>query len=176
MNTRSPMMWNTSSPRRAYTDRRCKASHKRKGSAVAPALCVVEEAEVVIAWLVDTLVMTSVLMAFVLRVRGPVGRWFGLHAAYALWALPMIRLVMPPLVIPRALAPTALWSRLNFGPELMAGAAVGAAPTAVPAAVRGEAEREFARNPWSHRGFQCNLAPSWFHGCFAFIFGCCLRL
>ncbi|MDE8650097.1 M56 family metallopeptidase [Novosphingobium album (ex Liu et al. 2023)] len=53
-----------------------------------------------IEWLIDTLVMTGALMALVLLVRRPVGRWFGPAAAYALWALPMIRLFLPPLVLP----------------------------------------------------------------------------
>ncbi|PEQ11788.1 hypothetical protein B2G71_15175 [Novosphingobium sp. PC22D] len=53
------------------------------------------------AWLIDTLLMTGILMVFVLLVRKPVGRWFGPAAAYALWALPMIRLFLPPLVLPR---------------------------------------------------------------------------
>ncbi|WP_395394216.1 M56 family metallopeptidase [Novosphingobium sp. BL-8A] len=56
-------------------------------------------------WLVDTLVMTGVLMALILMVRRPVARWFGPAAAYALWALPMIRLILPPLALPRGLIP-----------------------------------------------------------------------
>jgi len=59
-----------------------------------------------IAWLTDTLVMTGAIMALILLVRRPVGRWFGPGAAYALWALPMIRLVLPPLVLPESLAAT----------------------------------------------------------------------
>ncbi|MCJ2177113.1 M56 family metallopeptidase [Novosphingobium album (ex Hu et al. 2023)] len=58
-----------------------------------------------IEWLTDTLVMTGALMALVLLVRRPVGRWFGPSAAYALWALPMLRLVLPPLALPRGLVP-----------------------------------------------------------------------
>lgn len=58
-----------------------------------------------IAWLIDTLVMTGGLMALVLLVRKPVGRWFGAGSAYALWALPMIRLVLPPLALPKGLIP-----------------------------------------------------------------------
>ncbi|WP_156842360.1 M56 family metallopeptidase [Novosphingobium aquimarinum] len=54
------------------------------------------------AWLLDTLLMTGFLMGLVLLVRKPVGRWFGPKAAYALWALPMIRLFLPPLVLPEA--------------------------------------------------------------------------
>lgn len=58
-----------------------------------------------IEWLTDTLVMTGALMALVLLVRRPVGRWFGAGAAYALWTLPMLRLVLPPLALPRGLLP-----------------------------------------------------------------------
>lgn len=58
-----------------------------------------------IAWLTDTLVMTGVLMALVLVVRRPVGRWFGPAAAYALWALPMVRFLLPPLALPQGLLP-----------------------------------------------------------------------
>src|SRR3546814_9106859 len=56
-----------------------------------------------IEWLTDTLVMTGALLALVLLVRRPVCRWFGPNAAYALWALPMIRLALPPLALPRGL-------------------------------------------------------------------------
>jgi beta-lactamase regulating signal transducer with metallopeptidase domain len=56
------------------------------------------------AWLIDTLTMTGVILLLILLVRRPVGRWFGPGAAYALWALPMIRLVLPPLVLPQSLA------------------------------------------------------------------------
>lgn len=56
-----------------------------------------------IEWLTDTLVMTGVLMALVLLVRRPVSRWFGPAAAYALWALPVLRLVLPPLALPKGL-------------------------------------------------------------------------
>ncbi|MET1756545.1 M56 family metallopeptidase [Novosphingobium sp. RD2P27] len=59
-----------------------------------------------IAWLTDTLIMTGALLALILLVRRPVGRWFGPGAAYALWALPMIRLFLPPLVLPESLAAT----------------------------------------------------------------------
>jgi beta-lactamase regulating signal transducer with metallopeptidase domain len=57
-----------------------------------------------IGWLTDTLLMTGAIMALILVVRRPVGRWFGPGAAYALWALPMIRLLLPPLTLPEALA------------------------------------------------------------------------
>lgn len=89
-----------------------------------------------IAWIADTLLMTGALMVLVLLLRKPVGRWFGPQAAYALWALPMIRLLMPPLAIPQALAPTALLSRLSFGVEpitaVAADTTIAAAPAGVP--------------------------------------------
>ncbi|HEY1125372.1 MAG TPA: M56 family metallopeptidase [Sphingobium sp.] len=56
-----------------------------------------------IAWLVETLVATTVLMALVLALRGPVRQLFGSHAAYALWLLPALRMILPPL---GALLPT----------------------------------------------------------------------
>ena len=48
-------------------------------------------------WLVDTLIATSLLMALVLIVREPVRRRFGPRVAYALWLLPALRMVLPPL-------------------------------------------------------------------------------
>ncbi len=50
-----------------------------------------------IAWLVETLVVTTGLMLLVLLIRDPVRRTFGSHAAYALWALPALRMILPPL-------------------------------------------------------------------------------
>jgi bla regulator protein blaR1 len=48
-------------------------------------------------WTVQALVATSILMTLVLMLRGPVSRAFGPTAAYALWALPALRMVMPSL-------------------------------------------------------------------------------
>ncbi|MBO9670765.1 MAG: energy transducer TonB [Sphingobium sp.] len=50
-----------------------------------------------IAWLVETLVATTALMLLVLAIRGPVRQFFGSHAAYALWLLPALRMILPPL-------------------------------------------------------------------------------
>src|SRR3954469_23645328 len=50
-----------------------------------------------IGWAVGTAVAVSVLIVIVLGVRRPVGRLFGAQAAYALWAAPLIRALMPPL-------------------------------------------------------------------------------
>jgi beta-lactamase regulating signal transducer with metallopeptidase domain len=48
-------------------------------------------------WLADTLLATSLLMALVLLVREPVRKQFGPAAAYGLWIIPALRLLMPPL-------------------------------------------------------------------------------
>ncbi len=50
-----------------------------------------------IAWGLETLVATTLLMLLVLAIRTPVRRAFGPNFAYALWLLPVIRMVMPPL-------------------------------------------------------------------------------
>lgn len=60
-------------------------------------------------WLVDTLVWTGALMALVMVLRRPVSRGFGPGLAYALWLLPLLRMIMPPLTLPitQAQAPAA---------------------------------------------------------------------
>jgi beta-lactamase regulating signal transducer with metallopeptidase domain len=51
----------------------------------------------VIAWAIEALIASALLMIAVLVVRTPVRRAFGARAAYALWALPALRMVLPPL-------------------------------------------------------------------------------
>ncbi len=48
-------------------------------------------------WVVETLIASTLLMVLVLLIRGPVRRAFGPGMAYALWALPAARMVLPPL-------------------------------------------------------------------------------
>ena len=55
----------------------------------------------------DTLLFTAVLIALVLVLRRPVARLFGPQAAYALWALPLLRLLLPPIELPASMAPVA---------------------------------------------------------------------
>lgn len=50
-----------------------------------------------LAWAIETLIATTALMALVLALRAPVRRWFGAQVAYALWLLPALRMVLPPL-------------------------------------------------------------------------------
>jgi len=51
----------------------------------------------VTAWLVGTLAAVSLLIAAVLLLRTAVARLFGAGWAYALWLVPALRLVLPPL-------------------------------------------------------------------------------
>lgn len=48
-------------------------------------------------WMADALIATTLLMGAVLLVRGPVRRAFGPQVAYALWALPAMRFLLPSL-------------------------------------------------------------------------------
>ncbi len=48
-------------------------------------------------WAVEALIASTILMIAVLLVRTPVRRLFGPQVAYALWALPALRLVLPPM-------------------------------------------------------------------------------
>lgn len=82
-----------------------------------------------IEWLTDTLVMTGALMALVLLVRRPVSRWFGPAAAYALWALPVLRLILPPLALPPG-----IFGRPEISVETVTAAAHPALPVAFEAA------------------------------------------
>lgn len=50
-----------------------------------------------IGWALETFVATTLLMLLVLAVRAPVRRAFGAQMAYALWLLPVARLLLPPL-------------------------------------------------------------------------------
>jgi len=56
-------------------------------------------------FLVHLLVWTGLLIGAVLILRRPVARHFGPQAAYALWLLPLLRLLLPPIELPAWLAP-----------------------------------------------------------------------
>lgn len=59
-----------------------------------------------ISWAVETLVATTLLTLIVLAVRRPVAKYFGPRIAYALWFLPALRMILPPL--PEQVAPQTL--------------------------------------------------------------------
>jgi bla regulator protein BlaR1 len=48
-------------------------------------------------WLSETFVATTLLMLVALALRGPVARMFGARWAYALWLVPALRVILPPL-------------------------------------------------------------------------------
>lgn len=50
-----------------------------------------------IAWATQALLASALLMVLVLALRRGVARVFGARVAYALWALPALRLILPPL-------------------------------------------------------------------------------
>lgn len=50
-----------------------------------------------IAWGGATLVASAALMLLVVAIRAPVRHWFGPRLGYALWVLPALRLILPPL-------------------------------------------------------------------------------
>lgn len=56
-------------------------------------------------WLFQTWLASAGLIALVLAVRGAMARRFGARIAYGLWALPLLRLGLPPIVLPAWLAP-----------------------------------------------------------------------
>jgi len=76
-------------------------------------------------WLIDTALYTGVLIVLVLALRGPVARRFGPGLAYALWALPLLRLLLPPIILPGEPAPV---TTAISGP--LSGAVVELAPAA----------------------------------------------
>ncbi|MES2270558.1 MAG: M56 family metallopeptidase [Pseudomonadota bacterium] len=56
-------------------------------------------------WFVEALMASAILLALVMLLRRPVARYFGVRAAYALWALPLLRLILPRL--PEEASPSA---------------------------------------------------------------------
>lgn len=103
-------------------------------------------------WLVDTFLYTSGLIALVLLVRKPVLRHFGPQVAYALWALPLLRFALPPLVLPAWMAPVgepALGSMpLAAGSEPLMIVGVGIAALSAPPAAGGFALADLVVPLW----------------------------
>ena len=93
-------------------------------------------------WMAETLIASSLLMALVMMVRVPVARSFGPRIAYMLWALPAVRMILPPLptqsaaamVLPDATTVhAAMPVTLNLHFAALAG---GASPTAQQSATQ----------------------------------------
>ena len=66
-----------------------------------------------IGWAIEALIASTLLMLIVLVLRGPVRRGFGAGIAYALWVLPVARLLLPPMPgggwLTPAFAPMVAW-------------------------------------------------------------------
>lgn len=77
--------------------------------------------DVAITWALQTGLSVTILIGLVLILRRPFARWFGAKTAYALWALPLLRLVTPPIELPwlRPLAEPQI-DQLTLTPELLA--------------------------------------------------------
>src|SRR3954452_4954193 len=48
-----------------------------------------------IGWAIEALIASTMLMLVVLALRGPVARRFGAQAAYLLWLLPALCMILP---------------------------------------------------------------------------------
>jgi len=106
-----------------------------------------------IAWLTDTFVYTALLIALVLVLRRPVARHFGPQTAYALWALPLLRLLMPPIVLPASFAPAPAMPVAVTVPVEAARVAVATVPAAEAPSV-----------PWA-----AMVLAAWIAGALAFL-------
>ncbi|MDQ2877632.1 MAG: M56 family metallopeptidase [Pseudomonadota bacterium] len=70
-----------------------------------------------VPWAAEALIASSLLMLLVLALRSPVRRAFGPDIAYALWLLPALRLLLPPM-------PAAAWRDTVAAPLAHAGAQI----------------------------------------------------
>ena len=84
-------------------------------------------------FLLDTLVWTGVLIGVALLLRRPVAKYLGAGAAYALWFLPLIRMLFPPVTLPA-------WMR----PDLSGGGDAGSEVIAADLAFAPSAESGFS--------------------------------
>ena len=91
---------------------------------------LVEGLESAAQWGVTTGMSVSLLILAVLFIRRPVAKYFGAHAAYALWALPLIRLFMPQMTVPFLRKPSAeLYRRRETISEVAPVVTAPSAPT-----------------------------------------------
>lgn len=75
-------------------------------------------------WMIETLIASTLLMLLVLAIREQVSRRFGPRIAYALWLLPALRMVLPPL--PQS------WGAADVAPVAKVAVMIGQAAPAVP--------------------------------------------
>ncbi len=108
-------------------------------------------------WLFDTLLYTGLLITLVLVLRRPALQLFGPQMAYALWALPMLRLFLPPVVLPASMAEQV---------EPVVGNADKASALAMPAEPLPLIPAETAASDWS---WTVILLSIWLGGALAFL-------
>ncbi len=110
-------------------------------------------------WIVETFVASTLLMLLVLAIRGPVRRAFGPQMAYALWAMPVLRLLMPPLPgdwqLTSLIAP--FIRRASEGPGVVAGVIK---PEALPAGIDQGAVTIVELGTGSHPASAALVAPT----------------
>lgn len=84
------------------------------------------------SWVLQTGLVVSLLIVIILMIRRPFSRLFGANAAYALWCLPFIRLVMPGLAVPQNWLPDQLRPVTEPRPALEVMPDIMTAPTKIP--------------------------------------------
>jgi len=85
-------------------------------------------------WVLQTGLAVSLLILVILVIRRPFARAFGANAAYALWSLPLIRLCLPGLSVPRNWVP----EFMRKTPETTTAAPPVAIPTTAPVSTSGD--------------------------------------
>ena len=117
------------------------------------------------SWLVDTFVITALLIGLILLVRRRVAELFGPQIAYSLWALPLLRFVMPPLVLPawmQPALPVAEAAPVAAGGE-------SAAPVLVYLSAPDAAVASPSEAPWFDLTLTDILLPLWLGGAAIFL-------
>jgi len=95
-------------------------------------------ADLIITWALQTGLSVAVLVGLILLIRRPFAKSFGAKAAYALWALPLLRLFTPSIELAWLRSETELgaaleWTETALTPEMLAALQqASVAPSAEP--------------------------------------------
>ena len=88
----------------------------------------------ILNWAIETGLAVSLLILFILVIRRPFSRWFGARLTYALWALPVVRLFMPPIILPAKKVDLAAGAATSDFPVFMTSTVVESGSAVVAAA------------------------------------------
>jgi beta-lactamase regulating signal transducer with metallopeptidase domain len=114
-----------------------------------------------IGWFLTNALLSGAALALVLAVRRPVARWLGAGAAYALWLVPLVRLIAPPLpggvLLPAA--PSLTFSAAGAAP-VPASAGPGQWEPVLLAAWAAGAAIVLALHAWRYRRFKMALSAN----------------